>query len=335
MNTVTGVIGCPDKNGYVLLSPCSPSSFSLELDTSVQWEIGIDQSSSCTGIALHSIDNRFVVLLDVRRDKHLQKDVFYRELHILLRKLVKGADIRYIAIEKPVPSKYRSAGAVLLELKGKLEDWIWEIPELQAAAFDSMYPQSWKSLVMDAGKGKNRMNVKSEIAADLVDRYPCLRFYYTAYTGGGYDSFDALGILEGYREYAYTSNGSPMICGSTEKTHVSLVGYCWAENEKIASKEIFSEIFGEHFYVFRPVFRAYNSRYNLHHNIRMASSNFKSLVTLLPAGLYTELQWDLDYDFMEEGKSLLMFVFRRGSFTQGEVKCLKALITNLREELDN
>lgn len=326
MNYVSGVIGCPKLNRAVDIPTEALSTFNLVLDEKKEWLVGLDQSTSCTGIALLAKDLDYVILLDVKRDKRMQKEVYYRELKYLLRRLFKSQKINMLIMEKPVPSKYRSAGDVLREFKGYVSAWLDEIPELEETLFDSLFPQSWKSLVLDPQKGKGRFKDKTCTADDLCDLFPCIRSYFVRYPYTDYDSFDALGIIYGYLRYAFTPDGVPMICGSKENSHTSFVGYCWVPIEWIHSGKVLKQILGFCCNAYKPRFLAYNLSYNRYENIRMASSNNDIIYTILPESELLDMQWRYGIDPDDKNHVMLMFVIRKGAYTKGELKTLEGIL---------
>lgn len=250
---------------------------------------------------------------DLHRDKSLPDRVFYKELKEFLVRLVANKKVRMLVYEKPVPNrKFQTAQRMLYELKGRLEEWIYDIPELEAASIiDSVFPQTWKSLVMDKSKGKNRSNDKLEIARDLIDLYPALREYGMSYPYTDYDGFDSLGILTGFKRYAFNKAGMEQIHGTIEKKHIAAVFYYAADKDK-SFTDVRTEAFGI-YHVFECLwpmkFLAYNLGYKLTQNIRMASSGQVPVMTMLPPTEHQYLKWSFNMDV--ENKNVFAFIFRK------------------------
>lgn len=329
--TVCGMILADYGNRAVPIMRESIDSFSLGLTKDTTWKIGIDQSTSCTGIAFKSDDGKFVVLLDVHRDRSEDRLVFYRSLKYLLRRLANGIRFTLIVNEKPVPSKYRTAGDVLREFLGRLNEWIEDTPEFSSVRHGSLYPQTWKSLVMDKSKGKNRSNVKAEVALDVAERYPGLMQYYDSYPYSDYDSFEALGILDGYLMYAFDKDGNAMICGTVERTHKSFVCYDWVDNSMLNSN-YFKNLFGEFIVLYQPVVLTYNERYNFYTNVRMASSNNKAVCTILPRSELQPFQWKYGLDIKDKSKSLVVFIYKKRDLTRSDILTLSNIF-KYKEEI--
>lgn len=325
---VQGVVIQPGTGRDLILQPCRVGEFGLTLRHGIPWYLGIDQSTSCTGICLKSADRKFLILLDVIRDKSMMREDFYRDLHRIIKNFSVDQDFMIVANEKPVPSAKRYTHDVLLELLGRLNAWIDDMPEFEGAQHGQVFPQTWKSLVMDKTKGKGRMNIKSEIAADLVDKYPELKYYYNFHHTGDYDSFDALGILDGYIAYAFTPDGYPQIHGTIEKRHVSLVLYDWVDfTNDFTYEENIRNALGDNISVFEPYILHYNQRYSLYENIRMASSNFDCVATILPESQLQQFRWKFGIDVDEHEKAMMAVILNRGKHSAGLVKSAKNVYT--------
>ncbi len=318
MTEVSGVITCTRPVKVIFVPPGPLNKLSVKLSSDCIWDIGIDQSTSCTGICLQSTDGRFQILFDVCRDTAMLKKDFYKDLFNFLRRLVNGQQARLVVMEKPVP-KAMYASRILEELKGHVEEWITQIPELEEAKSDSLFPQTWKSYIVDKSKGKNRTGDKRAVSEDLCDRFPLLAGYREHYPYKDYDSFDACGILNGYLDYAYTPSGDEKIHGTKEKRHVSLVGYRWVQKADV--QEALQDF--DQYFLDKIKILAYNHRFTLHDNIRMASSNYAASVTVLPRSELDQFMWKYGIDPEDENKLFVMFVFRKGQFSASDLNVIE------------
>lgn len=320
-----GVLAKPGTDKYILIPARPCKSFNVTLTHGVPWYMGIDQSTSCTGIALMDGHSEFVMLLDVIRDKNAPIDEYYRDLRRLLGRLAKGQRFDLIANERPVPTdKKKYTRDVLTEFLGRLNSWLDDIEEFDGAQREQLFPQVWKSLVVDKSKGPHRSNVKEEIARDLVDKYPELYYYFHFEHTKDYDSFDALGILTGAIQYAFTADGYPKIHGSKEKRHVSLVLYDWIDwDPELSFDDNVRNAIIDNIDVFSPYILHYNDRYSLHDNIRMASSNYNCTATVLPKSELMPFKWKYGIDPEDDSKRLLALILKRGEFTSGIINSAK------------
>ena len=320
-------------SGKKILIPEQPiDSIDLNLnvgDGNYTWSIGIDQSTSCTGITLMERQERLCCMVDVHRDKNLPDFYFYKDLKNFLIKVVKGSAVDYIVYEKPIPnSKFRTAQNRLFELKGKLEDWICDIPEFNGAVTDSFFPQSWKSVVMDkTAEGKDRHKDKFEIATDVCKIYPEARAYRDAYPFTDFDSFDSLGILTGFFRLAFKTrvengivvneldeNGrlKPMIHGTCEKRHDAVVYIAKIENGETFYDSI-ARTFGEAInldWVDQIEILEFNDKLSLSENARVATTMANAVITKLPPEQIKLLRWEFNLDDVEGLWALMMYKSR-------------------------
>lgn len=321
MNTATGIITSRVLGRVIRVPFTSPEMLNINLMPDRKWCIGIDQSTSCTGLCVQDCQRDIQILIDVRRDKAMQKTVFYRDLFFLLKRLVAEKHVEQVVMEMPAP-KAQYASRVLQELKGHVEEWVLQIDELSNARVESLLPQVWKSYIVDKSKGKNRSKDKKCIAEDLVDRFPLLAQYCREYPFSDYDSFDACGILNGFQEYAFTEEGYEKVHGMKEFRHTSLVGYLWTG---LPYAEVLKEAFSfdpeGHLFSFSPLI--YNDHFNLHDNVRVASSNWKSSVMVVPHELLSKFMWKYQFDPEEKGKVLLMFVLNEGKISDNLLRAFK------------
>ena len=261
------------------------------------------------------------------------RDEFYRELYRVLKKIVHGQKIRHIICENPPPvqgQKYSSR--LLLELLGRVSAWVEEIPELRAAEFGKIFPQSWKPFIINKEKGKGRDKVKALIAEDICDILPEFNTYRERHVSKDYDGFDAMGILLGYRAYTYDIDGNRKISGIQERRHTSFVGYRYVPTDELKSVGATAFLGLAHNQV-EPVFLTYNGNYNKFNNIRMASSNNVACYTILDDSFLDELRWQYDLE-PQPNHVLLMYVFNESRLTKSLIKVLKVLLP-MHEEVQD
>ena len=311
----------------MMVIPKPHYEFSLTLMKNKEYDVALDQSTSCTGIAIFSTDNDVKILLEVARDTG-EKETFYRDLKHILGAIVKDNKIRLVICEDPpyVKNKMYSS-RMLLELRGRIQEWMYDIPEFTEAEFCSIFPQSWKTFVVDKSKGTGRSNKKACIAEDICDVYPIFLSYFGQRYNKDLDGFDAVGILIGYRKYAFTDDGVRLICGTQEKRHTSLVFYRYIPAEWIKDKNKLNEEFKELYVFIKPKFRMYNTRYNKHENIRMASTNCvknNCIFTFLGDNEFDVLKWKYDLE-KKDDHILLMYVMNKSHADAGVINLITSM----------
>lgn len=325
MAHVSGVIDINSNGFRKLIMGVYSGEFNLSLPLGLTYDIGIDQSSSCTGFYICNTTNNVNILLEFARDTS-DSEAFYRDLQYFIGSVTKDRNIRLVVCEDPPYVKGKQySSRLLLELRGKLSGWMHLIPALQNAQMCSIYPQTWKSLVVDKSKGKNRSNVKKFIADDVCDILPCFTAYKDYGINKDYDGFDAAGILIGYKRYAYTEEGIPLICGKQEKRHTSLVWYRYEPIDVVQDKQKLNEIFGDAIIAVKPEFKMFNPRYNKHTNIRMASSNSRYCTyTILSDKEFNVIRFKYDLE-KKDDCVLMMYVMNESHISRGMQNLLKNL----------
>lgn len=326
MNTLTGIILNVKNGDYTIIEKSPIKQFSLSLGKNdIPWRIGIDPATKYSGLAFVREDNRFIILLDLQRDMCLRDDEYYDDMYYLLKRMVTGKNVVRFITEKPfVNPRFRRTSDLLIALRGKIEVWARSIPELRESEFGKINTNSWKSLIINPAKGKNRFNQKGAIADDLCDLFPPLRMYLNSGIKGDLDSFDALGILLGYEKYTYTENGTKKISGVQEKSHKSFIGYDWVSESEVDGSWAATRL-GAIGQLKRPVYLEYNERYSFAENITMATTSNDAVISIVPDNLLQQFQWKFGIDITEKGKVLIMFIFRKGQLSQAEYHVVQEL----------
>lgn len=326
MAIVTGRVSVRSKGFLKDIGPVFSTDFNLVLKSGIKYRMAIDQSTTCTGIAIQDVNKDITILFDFKRDS-TDKEGFYRDLKFFIKKIIHGVDLQYFVYEKPIYTpNQRYTSRMLIELSGRVMEWKDEFEELQGdTVVDCVFPQTWQSLVVDHSKGKNRMRKKECIADDLCDLFPEFRGYLDMHYSKDLDAFDALGILTGYEKYAYTEDGVPQICGTIEKRHTSLVCYTYVDARAATSLDNLTYYMGDAVKIFKPKFKMFNLKKNKTENIRMASSNDPCIVTLLPHKYLNELRWKFDIQ-EKEGYVLVAFILNTSKFPSSSLNALKGVL---------
>lgn len=323
MHKVTGMIAFREQDRQLPILKQNLDEFKLKLDKSVKWRIGMDQSTSCTGMALRDEEGKYTILLDVERDKKYDARDFEQELFRFVNRLLRDQTVTYLIVECPVKSNKVYARDTLVKLRGFIDNWRVVIPELEDTVYDDMFPNVWRSLVMDKSKGsvRERQKSKHEIASDVLRFYPEMEEYFFLREGTTYDSFEAAGILEAYKYYAFSEAGEPMICGTEEKQHHAMVAYKWLKADEIQEKLMGSlaEAPGQ----FIPTVLAFNPKFSLHENIRKASSKHDFVITLVPREELNPFRWTMGIDPDDESYLMVCYIFRKSYVEDGRKSFLK------------
>lgn len=324
MHSVDGFMFSLDGKNGGLLEHGSLADYKIDLGEGREWTIAIDQSTTCTGIALIAADGSYGVMADVQRDPLLPASDFKKCLTKFMRRLVEGQKINTLIMERPIPhEKFKTSRDKLHELKGLVESWQESIYAFENTKFHDILPNSWRANVVDKRKGKGRSNDKLAIAYDVADHYPITNYYLQRCPAKDYDSFEALGIYIGFQKYAYDELGRPMIYGTEEKNHISFVGYAILPTNHVNEyvELILQKLvhLGSNF-----THRVYNPKYNLHKNIRMASSGWPNgLVFEVPRNKLEQFRWSHGVDPSDYSQTLVAFVYKKRLLSHGDVRLLE------------
>lgn len=333
MALVSGIITINSKNEFSTFKRMQVSDITdlLKLPKQLQYEIGIDQSTSCTGIYIQDTKNLVNILLELEYANKDKKD-YFADIFYLIGSLVKGKTVNLIVCERPVPKDVGSyTYRVLTELFGKLEVYLEFNPDLAKTELQSIFPQAWKSRIIDKSKGTGRINSKLNCAEDICDKKPLLKNYLYMSPAKDLDGFDACGILLGYKKCAFTDKGMPKIYGVVEKTHISRVYYRYIDVSNVHSAADFREavfgFLGETVDYFQPKLKVYNDdgNYNLLRNIKMASSTYSFTVTQLPDKVIEPLRWSFEFEY-DKNKVMFAYIIKKKDFKKSELNVLDSVM---------
>lgn len=308
------------------------TSIMLDLPSDRKYHLSIDQSSSCTGIYITDEAFSFHFICDIKRGSE-SKDMFYRYLQAFLRRLLKDCKVTMVVYEDLPPMKYRGSGNVLRELRGHLNAWFSNDPqfsELQEDDRKTILPQQWKSKIIDKSKGTGRFNDKREIASDIVDRFPELKFYFDRCLVKDYDGFDACGIYHGYKLLHYTGVQSQgreggqreLIAGSKSYYGSVIVFYRTLSPEEYSDKRTLIGPFIAEFRNRQFKTLAWNSENSALDNYRIAASLSPYSVTVIE-DLHTNLalRWQFDLGFND--KKIFSYIIRKKELSKSHLAYLK------------
>lgn len=330
MLRVNGMVFLPSINKRLDIPDLSDAqlrgaNFSFPRDRN--YSMGIDQSTTCTGIYIEDDLDDFSAILEIPRDKNITKTQYFSELTRFLNYLFKDRKLTTVVYERPVPNMKQSvAYRTLTELAGKLEQWLYDNPAMCNVKVMSLYPQSWKSKVMDKSKGTGRTSNKRAIAEDICDAKPHLREFFKLSQAKDLDAYDACGILMGYKKLCFV-DGWPRIFGYLEKRHVTEVFYRYVSESEFQQnmKDTLYGVFEDTLPIFKPKFKVYNDDYDLNRNYRMASSNDNFVITYLPKSAVQRLQWKFNFD-ADPNKIMLAYIVRKGAYKTGEIGYLESIM---------
>lgn len=170
--------------------------------------MGVDPAIGSCGVYITDKERELHILLDFMNDG-VDKHEYLRQLSSLIRFLLRDTQVELLVLEKHHRYMHQSSREALLACRDMFQNLAFDFEPLMNTKIESILPQSWRSKVIDKRKGKNRTKravVKKNVVEDLCDKYMELEPYVFR-SPKSLDSFEALGILEGYLIYTdYFSN---------------------------------------------------------------------------------------------------------------------------------
>lgn len=272
--------------------------------------LGIDASTTCTGLCLARDDLKLHMLLDFRRHD-TSKDRYIDNLKDLLKGLVNGLDMQILIVESPIQQIGNHATKVLNSLAGDIREIVKDTPEFDNIKLFRINPNSWKSFIHKEGTGLDRYNSKRCLAEDLVEKYPIFRPHLKRigrydYPAGDYDSFDATGILYFHLYARFTEDGEELNYWEMNANIDSFVAVTQDESVESAidsfpsglTKKLGCDVV------------LYNDNYTYYENIKMASSRKSVVVMDITDNYYimTQLYWEIAKDLDRTNRTILFIL---------------------------
>lgn len=181
--------------GYSVEQVKSLEDVNVTLDTDKVYLLSLDQSTTCTGITIKSVDNTHLVLMEYKNDKTTSSDRYIYNLELLLTKLLHNIDVIYIIYEKPIKSKSYISTATLFRLEGMIRGLKFKQENLSKTIFDNMNVQAWRSrIILDMFR---KFDKKLAVMYSLTYIYPWLE-YYGQSINKDMDIYESFGIMSGY-----------------------------------------------------------------------------------------------------------------------------------------
>lgn len=254
------------KNGECKLYRDLIQSFELNLDRSKVYDVGIDQSTSCTGISICPLDKSFIIVLELL---NFDRDAYYvPQLCNFIRKTFSDLELRYLIMEEPLGYVTGRRNSTLTKLKKTL------VPlkdELNVKHFDTILPAAWRhGLMPKAGKGDRRK--KETVVNAVLELYPNLEDF-LPYSNGDYDGIESLGIIVGFKaRHGVDDSGGLKIIGPTNTKRRGIAFFKYLELSKDVQVQIDKDMAIFKMYMHHKDslhFKSYNEEHNLYNNVKM------------------------------------------------------------------
>lgn len=308
----------------------------LALPKVYEYLVGIDQSTTCTGIYIQDVKNTINFICDFQRMEDV--GVYAEKLLFFLKKLLRDRKVLLFVYEA-LPTG-AAPNLVLEKLHKQISGWRTSEPifsKLSPMTFDDIPPGMWKSHVY-LGPSKdipNAFNTKRQIASHICEQKPNLLQFFEEIRSKDYDAFDACGILMGYlREHFLQGTYNPLERRIGGQTKFYDDVFCASSKVDFVSEEAMFQDIAQNL---EPMLDAdqipflyWNDKYSFIENIRKALTYNDTVVTVVDServALSLQLRYDLvlreqERVYMLVSKSKVLSRLVKDRFMKGErFKC--------------
>ena len=271
--------------------------------------IGIDQSSSQTGIAVKKSNGEFLCLLDFVNESHLNYGLYKAMLGLKIEQIFGNCDVEICVIEKMWGGNKKS-----YEMLSNLGDFLigfkYILPGWRDAEVASILPNVWRSAYLADSRYKGMFTKdKVKIAArnEGIRRYPYLTEYSHTLEGLGHinDSFDALGILEGYEAKTFSSDGSiRKVANTISATNHNYKYLVWVESSRYDLTDFMDEYSPRR----QHIEYEYNCDFPFYENVRKVTSVTNKIVymRITEDAVKIQLMWNQSKLYRRSDKMYLI-----------------------------
>lgn len=291
------------------------------------YEVGLDQSTTCTGLTFKSTDNEYVLQTEIYSTYLSGTDEYLSHIRELLCALFRGRQIDLVVIEKPVVGGWAMARMKLLPLAKQFKEMINSIPEYRRKKVEWIQKNEWTSQIRDKSKGKGRANNKREIAIDTYERFPFSKTMFDWSKAKDYDAMESLGVLEGFKLKYRRSEG--VLDNAKTGKHMGTI-FLYGEEAKVLEQfeTIITELVA--FSKEKLQFREYNEEKSLHENIKMCDSGESASVIPLKSKLdVISVLFEFDLDIIPNSEMVILVTAKK-NISERNWKALSKMGYNIR-----
>lgn len=197
----------------------------IGLDPERTYQIGIDQSSTNSGIFIKDFYNEEVHMIEVSRDRinGREEDAgdYIWKLEMFLKDLAAGCKISHLIYERPINTGSYRSSQILFQLEGVIQTLKRRYPEFKAARIENIENASWRSVIIT--KDVEALYGRKEASKASVNMiFPWTKNYGFS-IGKDQDVFEAMGILMGWFFKSFDPLGRPYVRG--DRTSRAIGGY--------------------------------------------------------------------------------------------------------------
>lgn len=300
-------------------------------DNDYLYMVGIDQSTSCTGITVASTGWELMFVIEFPK-QFMDEIELIRKVAIVIKRVTRQTTVPLVVTEEPLIIRQVNYSKNLVKFRenivSELSNRLPNFDRYDKDQCTSIYPNTWKTHVVSkekvkrdkalakqqGRKYKSRYSDKSAIAEDICDLFPRLSDFRWRCESKDYDAFDSLGILYGYLKENY-KNGERILTKSigmtNQKANYPFVMFIDNE-EDVTQEKILSPVQQD---VKELKVFTYNEDYTLIQNAENACSRAKVSVMQI-----TDIPTILSLCFMfrriyKPEMTVILYVYKRSYLT--------------------
>lgn len=248
------------------------NNFKLEFSSNL-YDVALDQSTSCTGVAIKAVDDSFILVLEVV-NSGTQSLFMINSLKRILEMLLTGKSLRYVIIEEPLPFISGHHNAKLTSLKNDL------IQFFKSDCFEInnqplIKPQSWRAGLIQKDNPHVK-NSKEACVFEVLKVYPLMQNFipitHNPTNDSGFDGFESLGILLGYLNRFSVTNETNIvkILGPKNTTKAGIGIFSYSDSNLTEIKEIVEFLSQACSKIGTPKVKIYNEEEGVYSNVKMS-----------------------------------------------------------------
>lgn len=275
------------------------------------YDIGIDQSHTCTGIAIKDLDNGILIMIEVV-NFGMSKEHYRNNLKAIIKAMCEDRNIRYMIMEEPLGYVTGRRNRCLTQLKHSLKELPNESESIARSTFSSIAVSSWRSKFIPKDSKFDRRS-KTATVQRVLELFPETDKFKSV-SATDKDSFEAVGILLGYMDrHDVDDSETVKIVGQKETRKQAFTLFFFVNNVQEDTKEVMSDLNSLSSKIGNPKMKIFNEEETLYHNAKMCLEDDCS-ITIVTREL-DKLSIAFRFEEKSYEKLLLMVVINRKKLT--------------------
>lgn len=212
-----------------------PMDFPFTLNPDEIYQIGLDQSTSCTGIFIKNFRNTEVYMMEYKANsvtKPTDATSFLINLEMFLHNLCKGTNISHTIYEATIESDNYRTSKILAQLAGIVEALPLRYNEFKTTVLDDIANQSWRESVICEEFCEYDRKEQSMLSIQKI--FPWTINYGNSLSSR--DVYEAMGILFGWFMKSFDKLGRPYVRGTPFSGNVGIILFPNMSGEEVCNQ---------------------------------------------------------------------------------------------------